>query len=668
MQESLSRNVCLYGTDEPPTTARLVEAGPLSVLLEDGALRRISLAGHEALRGIAFIVRDKDWGTFRPVVSNLDVVAGAEHFRIHYEAECGDGRQALHYAATITATISGSADGTLVFEVRGAAKSPFLTCRTGFVVLHPVDVAGAPVTVTHTDGTTAAAEFPRLISPSQPFRDVRALRHEVAPGLHATCTMEGDVFETEDQRNWTDASYKTYVRPLARPHPYVLEPGKAFVQRVTLAIDGRRPRRAPAARGGDITITVGESGNGRLPVLALAVDPAYPVASTAATTLLRQSGVRWLVCAFDTASGHDVDTMRSFRQLQEASGARLVLEAVLALRDGSGEFSDDARVLAAEITAIRRHAERAGVSFEVVSAAPACYRQSYQPSGPWPSAPPLRDFYTALRRAFPGSTIAGGMHSYFTELNRHPPPADALDIVTHSTCPIVHAADDVSVMETLEALPWVFSSARELVGARPYWIAPTAIGMRFNPYGAAPAANPENVRVAMAMLDPRQRGLFNAAWTLGYIARAATADVDNLCLSALAGPHAISWQPHPWQQPWFDRLRSASAVFPVYSVIAGLAGNSGAVLCAAHSTRPSAVAALAFETDSGPELWLANLTRGRCTVALEGVGLVARTQRLDAETFEDCCSDPQGFAATAAVLDRGRVELDAYAVMRISNG
>ncbi len=31
--------------------------------------------------------------------------------------------------------------------------------------------------------------------------------------------MEGDTYEMEDQRNWTDASYKTYVRPLAYPGP-----------------------------------------------------------------------------------------------------------------------------------------------------------------------------------------------------------------------------------------------------------------------------------------------------------------------------------------------------------------------------------------------------------------------------------------------------------------
>ena len=47
------------------------------------------------------------------------------------------------------------------------------------------------------------------------------------PGVFATVRMEGDAFEMEDHRNWTDASFKTYVRPLALPWPYVLPAGRS---------------------------------------------------------------------------------------------------------------------------------------------------------------------------------------------------------------------------------------------------------------------------------------------------------------------------------------------------------------------------------------------------------------------------------------------------------
>ena len=55
----------------------------------------------------------------------------------------------------------------------------------------------------------------------------------------AICTMEGDAYEMEDQRNWTDASYKTYIRPLALPWPYTIKKGARFAQKVTLAVRER---------------------------------------------------------------------------------------------------------------------------------------------------------------------------------------------------------------------------------------------------------------------------------------------------------------------------------------------------------------------------------------------------------------------------------------------
>ncbi|TIX20908.1 MAG: hypothetical protein E5V34_14810, partial [Mesorhizobium sp.] len=92
--------------------------------------------------------------------------------------------------------------------------------------LHPIaGLAGSPITVEHTDGSVVETKLAQLIDPWQPFKDLRAITHEVRPGVTAECRMEGEVFEMEDQRNWSDASYKTYVRPLALPWPYVLPAG-----------------------------------------------------------------------------------------------------------------------------------------------------------------------------------------------------------------------------------------------------------------------------------------------------------------------------------------------------------------------------------------------------------------------------------------------------------
>ncbi len=659
--DAISTNVRLYGTDEEPADTHVLRAGPLTATLHEGALRGIAVGGREAIRGIAFIVRDENWGTCAPRITGLEI-NDDDGFRVRYAAECRNGDAPLTYRAEIIA----ARDGQLEFRVSATPGRDFLTSRTGFVVLHPVDgVAGRPVTVTHTDNTEELSAFPDTIKPSQPFFDIRTLAHDVADGCRVSCRMEGDAYEMEDQRNWTDASYKTYVRPLSKPHPYVLPAGRTFEQRVALQVEGAVS--PPPARGEEtILVALDDGAAGRVPEFGLAIHPDHLEPSRLVAGLVRQAGVDALFCTFDRSAGHDEETMAAYRRLSEATRTRLVLEAVLPLRDADGNETDDAAVLDADVEALRRYVERAGAEPAVVSVSPAAYLKSFQPGGAWPAVPPLDAVYAAVRRAFPKARVAGGMHSYFTELNRRRPPVEALDIVTHSTSPLVHAADDLSVMQTLQTLPWIFRSVRAIAPGKPYWIGPTAIGMRFNPYGASTAPNPDNGRTAMAEVDPRQRGLFNAAWTLGYIAKAAVGGVDGLCLSSAAGPFAIAWQPMPWHQPGFDELASPGSVFPVYHVIAGLARLAGAIVRRAEISDPGALAAVAVDAGSRRELWLANLTAKKLPVRVDGVGPEATVETLDEETFTDCCAAPDALARTAVVLRTDALRLNPYGVVRVT--
>ncbi len=90
------------------------------------------------------------------------------------------------------------------------------------------------------------------------------------------------------------------------------------------------------------------------------------------------------------------------------------------------------------------------------------------------------------------------MLSYFTELNRKRVPDGQLDFISHCTNPIVHAADDLSVMHALEALPFITRSVRAIYGGKPYRIGPSTIPMRQNPYGSRTMDNPSGGRVPMA--------------------------------------------------------------------------------------------------------------------------------------------------------------------------
>src|SRR3954467_8124129 len=252
-----TRSIKLFGTDQPAEPMRRLSAGPLTAELDAGNLRYIRLNGVEAIRAISFIVRDRNWGTYNPAVRDLRVEENADGFTVTYAAACGDADQRFEYEARIV----GRADGHLRFEATGRAVTDFLTNRTGFVVLHPIQgVAGEPVEVLHVDGTAEQSRFPALIDPVQPFRNIRALTHAVMPGVTVPCRMEGDTFEMEDQRNWTDASYKTYVRPLALPWPYLLPSGETNRQTISLRIagDGKTPAAAEASSA--VRVMLGEPG------------------------------------------------------------------------------------------------------------------------------------------------------------------------------------------------------------------------------------------------------------------------------------------------------------------------------------------------------------------------------------------------------------------------
>ena len=217
--------------------------------------------------------------------------------------------------------------------------------------------------------------------------------------------------------------------------------------------------------------------------------------------------------------------------------------------------------------------------------------------------------------------LGGGSFSYFTELNRKRPPVDLLDFVTHATNPIVHAADDRSVMQTLEALPFITRSARAFIGEdKSYRIGPSTIAMRQNPYGSRTFDNPGGGRIAMAHADPRHNALFGAAWTLGYAGRTAEANLEVLTPAALTGPFGL-----------FD---TNGVVRPLFHVVRALAALAGRERCALTCDRPDAVQGVAVATEGGGRILLfANLTREPLTVRLPGAG--KRSARsLDATTWK----------------------------------
>nr|MBC8254944.1 hypothetical protein [Ardenticatenia bacterium] len=82
-----SKNVLYYGKDDPLPEQMRLRAGPLSLVYEEGDLRYIRLGDREILRRVYVAIRDRNWGTVLPVLSNVQMDIGDDSFRIRHHVE-----------------------------------------------------------------------------------------------------------------------------------------------------------------------------------------------------------------------------------------------------------------------------------------------------------------------------------------------------------------------------------------------------------------------------------------------------------------------------------------------------------------------------------------------------------------------------------------------------
>lgn len=503
-------------------TADTGRLGPCVLDLREGTLR-LWYDGVEVVRQIDCPVRDADWRTLPVVEVSAERRRAADTLRLDRRFRTADGAIDGHLAITATVTTTGTgAVVAITAALSLTARRDISVNRAGFVLLHPASVAGTPLVVCHGDGRVEQTRFPALISPAQPVLDIAGLRHRVS-GVEVDIAVEGEAFEMEDQRNWTDASFKTYCRPLARPRPFPLAAGETVRQTLRVALSGAAEPAAIAAAATEA----------RMPAILLAHEAA--LADRPAPRGLAGVGASGLLLRVDAARP----------DLRRPIDAPVTLEIVA---DNAEGIAAVAALCAAEGLRPRR-----------VVALPRAYLASHQPGGPWPSPTPA-DFLHTARAAFPGAEIGGGALTNFTEFNRCPPDPGAIDFATFGTTAIVHAADDRAVRESLEALGAVFASARALAGPRPLHLGLVAIAMRSNPYGSATAHNPDRRRLPMATDDPRQDTRFAAAWAIGAVAEAARAGVASLAPAMAAGPISLGSGPADW---------------PIREAVAALAAMAG---------------------------------------------------------------------------------------------
>jgi len=603
-----------FGTDEPLPTDRKFSAGALTLHLVDGAIRRLCWHGVEVVRGIACPIRDENWATHASLLADESITQSRGGFEIRQVRRIADD------ALRVSLVFKASSDGIFQATAEMVAARDFVTNRAGFTLLHPLrGVAGTALSITHPDGATTASQFPLLISPGQVADRIAGLRHSV-DGINAEIAFTGEVFEMEDQRNWSDASFKTYCRPLSLPRPYRLHAGETYRQEIAIRFQGT-PTKSPSASAPAGAVLEWRDGAGTVPRLAVTMeDGTLPDVGARGLCRLLKPAILQLRVTPQTAAA----VCESAKALSVTSPAEIELEIVV-------PSTDDPQTALVRVAA---DCKKALLVVARVLALPESYLQSYQPGGPWPAGPTPRELVPHARGAFPDAGIGSGVLTYFPELNRCRP--DPCDYVTHGATAITHAADDDTVIENLEGLSHVLKSGRALAGERDYRLGLAAIGMRSNPYGSGVVENVRQNRVAMAGADPRQRGLFAAAWAVGAVAATEGHRVSSLALSALVGPFGAIYRREAWPQPGYQESGTVM-VYPIFHVLRFLSAMGGA----ARLSMPPAgngIVGVASQDHSQVRLMIANLGTNASSVQLPRD---AEIRTLNADAFQSAIHDPQ---------------------------
>ncbi len=529
----------------------------------------------------------------------------------------------------------------VVFSFDGVARSTFHRNRIGFCVLHPIsECAGRPCEVFHTNGETEQGLFPAEIAPHQPFKDIRAITHEILPGLRATVLLEGETFEMEDQRNWTDASFKTYGTPLEPPFPVEVKKGERFSQRVTLTLTGRAPEPAliSSSESPEIRLFVETQAAKKLPRIGLGVASHEKPLTELELARLRALNLSHL--RVDLRLSEDDLEARLERAAAEALALDAGLEAALFLSD---EASDEFPRLLAAVRRVRPRIASWLIFHiaEKVTSGRSCQLAR-----------------ETLGQYAPDAPIGAGTNLWFTELNRHLPPVgetdlpdlpDLPDLLCYALSPQVHADDDLTLVENLEAQGATVQNAKRLSGGRPLAITPVTLKPRFSASATGPEVPPESGELPPPV-DVRQPTLFAAAWTLGsvkYLAESGASSVTYFETTGWRG--VIEHETGSQLAERADRFPCLpGAVFPLWHALADMGEFANGEVLRTPSSDALKVIGLTLRQAGRRRTLIANLTADTQVARLASADARVWVKRLNGGNLREAMLTPEAFRAKAS--------------------
>jgi hypothetical protein len=247
----------------------------------DGSdLRHVSYAGEEIACRIYFALRDRAWRTVPLQVSERAFEQRSEGFVLSVAARSTWSSHPLEVDLRFTAR-----GAQLIAVANARALGDVEYRRLGLCVLHPLaNHLGRPLELWRGAQRVAAAAFPGAIAPQRNVAgiprplfdtDFDQLAIQLESGTPVAMAFEGDIFEMEDQRNWSDASFKTYSTPLRRSRvPRRAHTGNQFSQTITVTVEPGVIPEAPVGSDARVRASASKPAGGDLRVRASASEPA----------------------------------------------------------------------------------------------------------------------------------------------------------------------------------------------------------------------------------------------------------------------------------------------------------------------------------------------------------------------------------------------------------
>jgi hypothetical protein len=545
-----------------------LKAGNLDLLYQDGFIRYVRLGNLEIIRMINHALRDPNWSTIPMQISNEKINTEEDAFQISYTANFQE--DSINFE--VNCQIEGKKDGSLIFIYDGIAKKDFHRNRIGFTVLHPIQICkGKKVRIIHSDGSRTESKFPELISPHQPFLDIQEMHWTLTEGIHASLIFEGEVFETEDQRNWTDASYKTYCTPLGLGFPVAVKEGDQIHQKVSLKVSTESSADYKSSKDLPISISLLDQVS-ELPQFGIVLNEGVE------TALIKQALQDLMPDYWRIELELDDDFGAALSLLKGAVEAGTPVELCV--------FSDQENPV---ITL-----EGLKPYFGTVKSLLLFGESTKTTSKNW------LDSLGKLRVVFPQAKIYAGTDAFFTELNRDPVDAKSLDGITYSINPQVHAFDDQSLIETLEAQRYTVQSARKLYPDKKIRISPISFHMRWNPNATGPR---KRLREPTGWTDKRQFTLFCAFWFLFSLKYLSESGASSYTYFELSGNNG-----------WFKSKEEGLEKSPIYALREEIKQYTHYI--PSQSSQQLFVDSVCLKSPEKTALLLVNWTKKKQTVSL----------------------------------------------------